>query len=110
MDDRAGHIEDNVIRTAGQPYQRIMLRAWHNESFCALNLFIKALHSRWGILWNKIAPKLGPKADDEVHSSGGGPWFADSRDGRGELLAFLHVQKVRVEGRVRRGRKSEDSS
>src|ERR1700674_4792524 len=64
MDDRAGHIEDNVISTAGQPYQRIMLRAWHNESFCAFDLVVKALHARRGVIWNNIAPELGPKADD----------------------------------------------
>jgi len=28
------------ISTARQPYQRIMLRAWHNESFCALDLLV----------------------------------------------------------------------
>jgi len=68
MDDRTGLIEDNVIGTAGQLYQRIMLRAWHNKSFCALNIFVKALHTRRRIIWNKLAPKFRPKADIEVHS------------------------------------------
>src|SRR5229473_4011956 len=110
MDDSTGHIEDNVISTAGQPYQRVMLRGRHNKSFGALNLFVKALHTRRGIIWSKFAPKLGPKADNEVHSSCGGPWFTDSGDCRGKLLALLHVQKVKLQVRVRGSSKSEDSS
>src|ERR1700733_10936443 len=110
MDDRAGHIEDNVISTARQPYQRIMLRGWHNESFCALDLVVKSLHARRVVLWNNIAPELRPKADNEVHSSRGGPWFTDSGDCRGELLAFLRVQKVKLQVRMRGRSKSEDSS
>ena len=108
--DLASHIEDNVVSTAGQPYQRIMLRVGHHESFCALDLFVKALHTRRGVIRNDIAPELRPKADDEVHSSGSGPWFTDSGDGRGELPAFLCFEKVKLQVRVRRGSKSEDSS
>src|ERR1700733_6767820 len=110
MDNRAGHIEDNVISTAGQPYQRIMLRGRHNQSFCALDLLVKALHARRGVLWNNIAPELRPKADDEVHSSCGGSWFTDRGDRRGELLGFLRVQNVKLQVRMRGCSKSEDSS
>ena len=110
MDDRAGHIEENVISTAGEPYQRIMLRGWHNEFFCALDLFVEAFDGRRGVVWNNIPPELWPKADYEVHSSGGGPWFADSGDGRGELLGFLRVKNVKLEVRMRGRSKSEDSS
>jgi hypothetical protein len=105
-----GHIEDNVIRTAGQPYQRIMLRGWHDKSFCALDLVVKARHARRGVIRNDIAPKLRPKADDEVHSSCGGPWFTDRGDCRSELLASLCVQKVKLQIRMRGRSKSEDSS
>jgi len=87
-----------------------MLRVRHNKSFYALNLFVKALHTRRGIIWNKLAPKLRPKADDEVHSSRGGPWFTDSGDCRGELFAILCVQKVKLQVRVRRRSQSENSS
>jgi len=107
MDDRTGLIEDNVIGTAGQLYQRIMLRAWHNKSFCALNIFVKALHTRRRIIWNKLAPKLRPKADNEVHFPWGGPWFTDTGGCRGELLAILRVQKVKLQIRLGRGSKSE---
>jgi hypothetical protein len=98
MDDRAGHIEDNVISTAGQPYQRIMLRAWHNEPFCAPDLFVKALDARRNVIGNDIAPELRPKADNEVHSSCGGSWFTDSGNCRHELFAFLRVQNVKTPG------------
>src|ERR1700732_2087316 len=101
MDHRAGHIEDDVISTAGQPYQRIMLSALHNESFCAPDLVVKALHAWRGVIWNNIAPELRPKADDEVHSSCGGPWFTDRGDCRGEFLAFLCVQTVKLQVRMR---------
>src|SRR6202011_544445 len=81
-----------------------------NESFCALDLVVKALQARRGVIWNNIAPELRPKADDKVHPSCGGPWFTDSGDCRGELLAFLRVQNVKLQVRVRRGSKSEDSN
>src|SRR5882762_5571862 len=110
MDDRAGHIEDNVISTAGQPYHRIMLRAWHHESFCALDLFVKALDARRSVIGNNIAPELRPKTDDEVHSSCGGPWFTDRGNCRRELLAFLRLQNVKLQVRMRGRSKSEDSS
>src|SRR5580692_8822055 len=110
MDHRAGHIEDNVISTAGKPYQCIVLRAWHNESFCALDLFVKTLHACGGVIRNNLAPELRPKADDEVHSSCRGPWFSDSGDCRGELLGFLRVQNVKLQVRMRGRSKSEDSS
>src|ERR1700719_2573688 len=87
-----------------------MLRAWHNESFCALDLAVKALYVRRGIVGNNIAPELRPKADHEVHSSCGGSWFTDSGDRRGELLAFLRVQNVKLQVRMRGRSKSEDSS
>src|SRR6202011_4261995 len=109
MDDRAGHIEDNVVSAAGQPYQRIMLCAWHNESFCALDLVVKALHAWRGVIWNNIAPELRPKADDEVHSSCRGPGFTDRGDCRGEFLAFLRVEKIKLQVCMRGGSKSEDS-
>src|SRR6185437_6961225 len=110
MDDRAGHIEDNVISTAGEPYQRIVLRARHNESFCALDLFVKSFYARGRIAGSNIAPELGAEADDEVHSSGGGPWLTDSGDGRGELFAVLRVQNVEFQVRMRGRSKSEDAS
>jgi hypothetical protein len=97
------------MSTAGQPDHRIMLGGRHNESFCALFL-IEGLHAGGGVLWSKIAPELRPKADDEVHSSCSGSWFTDSGDGRGELLAFLRVQNVKLQVRMRGGSKSEDSS
>src|ERR1700722_7316505 len=100
MDNRAGHIEDNVICTAGQPHQRIVLRGWHNESFCAVDLVVKPLQARRGVIWNNVAPELRPKADDEVHSSCGGPLFTDSGDRRGELLVFLRVQSVKLQVRM----------
>src|ERR1700685_4372824 len=87
-----------------------MLRARHNESFRALDLVVKALHVRRSIVRNNIAPKLRPKADDEVHSSRRGSRFTDSGDRRGELPVFLRVHKVELQVRVRRGSKSEDSS
>src|SRR5258708_1929965 len=110
MDDRAGHIEDNVISTAGQPHQRIMLRGWHNESFCALDLFVEALHARRGILRNNIAPELRPKADDEVHSARRSSWFTDTGDCRGELFPFRSVQKVKLQVCMRGSAKRENSS
>src|ERR1700677_1633151 len=100
MDNRACHIEDNVIRTAGQPYQRVVLRGWHNESFCAVDLVVEGLHARRGVIWINVAPELRRKADDEVHSSCGGPWFTDGRDCRGELLALLRIQNVKLQVRM----------
>jgi hypothetical protein len=41
MDDCASHIEDNVIGTARQPYQRIVLSAWHHESFRAVDRLVE---------------------------------------------------------------------
>src|SRR5579859_1006066 len=87
-----------------------MLRAWHDESFCALDLVVKALHARRSILWSNIAPQLRPKADDEVHSSCGGPWFTDSGDCRGKLLALLRIQNVKLQVSMRGRSKSKDSS
>src|SRR5216683_2429510 len=87
-----------------------MLRAWHNESLSALDLVVKALHARNRVIWNNIAPELRPKADDEVHSSCGGPWFTNRGDCRRELLAFLRVQNVKLQVRMRGRSKSEDSS
>ena len=106
----AGHIEENVISAAGQPYQRIMLRARHNESFRALDLLVKAFDAGRGVIGNHIAPQLRPKADDEVHSSCGGPWFTDGGDCRRELFAFLRVQNVKLQVGMRGRSKSEDSS
>ena len=115
MDDRAGHVEDNVISTAGQPHQGIVLRGWHNESFCAVDLrapdrVVEAFHALRRVVRNNIAPELRPEADDEVHSSRSGPWFTDSGDCRGELLAFFRVENVELEIRMRGRSKSEDSS
>src|ERR1700689_2147370 len=110
MNDRARHIEDDVISTAGEPYQRVMLRAGHNEAFCALNLVVEALHLERGVSWRNRPPELRPKADDEVHSSGSGPWLTDGGDCRGEFVAFLRVQNVKLQVRVRGRPKSEDSS
>src|SRR5271156_448719 len=110
MDDRAGHIEDNVISTARQPYQRIMLRAWHDESFCASDIAVKAPDARRSVVGNNIAPELRSKADDEVYSPCSGSWFTDSGDCRGKLLAFLRVQNVKLQVRMRGRSKSEDSS
>src|SRR5277367_6540033 len=87
-----------------------MLRAWHDESFCASDLVIKARYAWRGVIWSDVAPELGPKTDDEVHSACGGPWFTDRGDGRGELLAFLRVQNVKLQVRMRGGSKNEDSS
>src|SRR6202034_2762667 len=100
MEDRAGHIEDNVISTPGQPYQRIMLSAWHNESFSALDFAIETHDARRRIIWNDIAPEFRPEADDEVHSSSGSPRFTDRSNCRGELLALLCVQKVELQVRM----------
>src|ERR1700733_12534465 len=110
MDHRAGHIEDNVIRTAGQPYQRIVLRGWHHESFRSMDLVVEALHARKRFLGNNLAPQLRSKANDEVHSSRRRPGFTDSGDCRGELPAFLRVQNVKLQVRMRGRSKSEDSS
>jgi hypothetical protein len=110
MKDRAGHIENNVLSAAGQPYNRIMLRAWHNKSFCALDLFVEALHARRRILGDNLAPELRPKADHEVHSSRSGTWFTDRGNRRGELPGFLRVQNVKLQVRMGGGSKREDSS
>src|ERR1700728_3879553 len=110
MDYRAGHVEDNVISTAGKPYQRVVLRGRHHESFYALDLVIEASHVRRSVLWNNIAPEFKPKSDDEIYSSGSGPWFTDSGDIGGDLLAFLRVQNVKFQVRMRRRSKSENSS
>src|SRR5580692_10780831 len=96
MNDRAGHIEDDVISTAGQPYQCIVLSAWHHEAFSAPDLLVKARHVRGRVIRNDIAPELRPKADDEVHSCCGGPWFTDRGDCRSELPALLRVEKVEL--------------
>src|ERR1700728_4212438 len=110
MHHRAGHIEDYVIRAARQPNKSVVLRGWHHESFRALDLFVEALNARRGVVWNDIAPEFRPKADDEVHSSRSGPWFTDSGDCRGELLAFRRVENVELQVGVRGRSKSEDSS
>src|SRR5580698_529707 len=110
MDDRAGHIEDNVISTAGEPNHRIMLRARHYKPFCAFDLVVKSLDAQRSVVWNNIAPELRPKADDEVHSACGGPWFTNGGDGGRELLAFLRVQNVELQVRMRGRSKSKDSS
>src|ERR1700691_994760 len=109
MNDRAGHIEDNVISTAGQPYQRIMLSAWHYEALRAPDLLVKARYVRRRVIRNDIAPELRPKADDEVHSCRGGPWFTDGGDSGCELPAFLRVEKVELQVGMRGGAKSEDA-
>src|SRR5271167_3976382 len=87
-----------------------MLRAWHNESFCAFDLVVEALYARRSVVWNSIAPELRPRADDEVHSACGRPWFANSGDCRGELFAFLRVQDVELQVRMSGRSKSKDSS
>ena len=87
-----------------------MLRAWHNEPFCTPDLAVKARDARRSVVRNNIAPELGPKADDEVHSSCGGPWFTDSGDCGHELLALLWVQNVKLQIRMGGRPKSEDSS
>jgi hypothetical protein len=110
MDHRARHIEDDIIGTPGEPYQRVVLRGRHNESFRALNLFVEALHSQRSILWNNIAPELRPKANDEVHTSRRGPGFADSGHCGGKILAFLRVQNVKLQIRMSGSPKSKDSS
>src|ERR1700733_11233550 len=86
-----------------------MLSAWHNESFRAPDFLVKALYVGRRVNGNDIAPQLGPKADDEVHSSRGGPWFTDRGDCRGELPAFLRVKKIELQVRVRGCSKGEDS-
>src|SRR5262245_65155269 len=110
MDDCTSHTEDNVVGTAGQPNQHIMLRARHNESFLSFYLLIKALDSRRNVIGKDIAPKLGPKTNDEVHSSSRGPWFADGGDCSCELLFLLRVQNVKFQVRVRGRSKREYSS
>ena len=97
MEHLAGHIEDNVISTPGQPYQRVVLRARHNESFCAFDVVVKSLYVRRGICWNNIAPELGTKADDKVHATGGRPGFTNCRDSGGELIALVCVQEIELE-------------
>ena len=74
-----------------------MLRAGHDETLYALDLFVKAFYARRNVIGNDIATELRTKADDEVHSSRGGPWFTNSRDGRCELFAFLRVQNIKLE-------------
>src|SRR6516164_3757880 len=110
MDNRPGHIEDNVIGTAGQPHQRIMLRARHNESFRAPDLVIKARDSRRSVIWKDIAPKLGPKSNDEVHSGCRGPWVPDGGDGSQKSLAFFRVQNAKPKIGMRGVSKSKDPS
>ena len=87
-----------------------MLRAGHDETFYALDLFVKAFYVRRDVIGNDIAPQLGPKADDEVHASGGGPWFTNGGDRRCELFAFLRVQNIKLEVRMGGRSKSKDSS
>src|ERR1700722_2876692 len=108
--NRARHIEDNVVRAAGEPHHRIVLRARHHESFNASDLFVEARHARWSVIRNKIAPELRPKPDHEVHSSRGGPRFTDGGDCGRELLALLCVQNVELQVSVRGGSQSKDSS
>ena len=108
-DDRAGHIENDVIGTPGQPYQRIMLTARHDESFSAPDVAVKA-HDAWRrVIWNNIAPEFRPEPDDEVHSSRGGARFTDRSDRSGKLLAFLRVQKIKLQIRMRGGSKRKYS-
>ena len=109
MDDVAGHIEDHVIRTAGEPYERIMLRGRHNETFGALDRFVEALDAGRAVVWNDFAPELRPKGDDEIHASCGGPWFTDGGDSGRELPAFLRIEKVELQVGMRGGAKSEDA-
>src|SRR5215469_7593108 len=87
-----------------------MLRAGHNESFRAPDLFITARDSRRSVIWIDVAPKLGPKADYEVHSSYRGPWFADGGNCRRELLVLLRIHSVKFQVRVRGRSKSKNSS
>ena len=108
MDDTAGHVEDNVISTTGQPYQRIVLSAWHHESLCTPDLLVETLDAQRCVL-SELAPELGPKADDEVHSSSRGSRFTDRSNCRGELLASSRVEKVELQVGMRGGSKSEDA-
>jgi len=101
MDDRARHIEENVISTAGQPHQRIVLRGRHDESFRALDRFVKTLDVRRNVVGNDVAPEFRAKADDEVHSSGGGAWFADRGNCGRELVAFLFIEDVEFQVSMR---------
>src|SRR5579872_3654090 len=110
MDDRAGHIEEDVIRTAREPYQRVMLRAGHNEPFGALNSLVKAHNARWSVIGNNIAPQLRPEADDEVHSSCGGPRFTNCGNCGRKFVALLCVQNVNLQVRMRGRSQSEDAS
>src|SRR5579872_1764426 len=110
MDDRPGHVEDHIISTARQPYHRIMLRAWHSESFSALDIAVEAFDAGRGVIWYEITPELRPKADDEVHSTSGGSRFPDSGDCRRELFIFLPVHNVKLQVRMRGCSKSEDPS
>src|SRR5580765_719235 len=87
-----------------------MLRAGHDEPFCALDLFVKAFKAWRDVIGNDIAPQLGPKADDEVHSSCGGPWLTNGGDCGCELFAILRVQNIKLEVRMRGRSKSKDSS
>src|SRR5271155_2459861 len=87
-----------------------MLRTRHNESLYSPDLLVKTRHTCRSVVWNNIAPELRPKANDEVHSSRGGSWFTDRGDDRGELLAFLRIQNVKLKVRMRGGSESEDAS
>ena len=63
------------------------------------DFLVEALYAGRGVVRNHLAPELRPKADDEVHSSGGGPWFTDRGDGRGELLRISSRPEGRTPGR-----------
>src|SRR5580704_17085227 len=87
-----------------------MLSAWHDEPFCASNLLVKPLHAGRGVVRNDSGPELRPKANNEVHSSRGGPWIPDCGDGGGKLAALLRIQKIELQVGMRGGCKSEDAS
>src|ERR1700677_1235476 len=109
MDDRARHVEDNIIRTAGQPHECVVLSAWHHESFRALDLLVKTLQARRRVNLSDVAPELRPKADDEVDASCCGSRFTDRGNCRGKLLRSLGVEKVELQVGVRGSSKSEDA-
>src|ERR1700749_2118764 len=86
-----------------------MLGGGHNESFYSPDFFVEAFHARRDVIRNDVAPELGPETDDEVHSACGGPRFTDRGDCRGEALALLRIQKIKLQVSMRGGAKSEDA-
>ena len=110
VDDGAGHIKDNVVRTAGEPHHCIVLRGRHHKPFRPSDLAVEPRYSRRGVIGSDPVPKLRPKANNEVHATCCGPWLTNRCDRGGKLRGSLRVHEVELEVRMGGGPKSEDSS